>query len=212
MIDAQTPAQTIARPRNPRRNKEMTLLNDRPEHELTHAPAGVSPASPLASLRMFARYKAWANGITYTAVRALPDGEALRPRQTRFGNMVHTLNHVYVIDDIFKAHLQGTKHGYTARNTKDTPPLEDLWRSVQAMDAWYIDYADALTEQDLGEMIHFEFVGGGDGAMTREEMLLHIVNHGTYHRGFVADMLFQAGAASPANDLPVFLRDAYRRS
>jgi uncharacterized damage-inducible protein DinB len=190
----------------------MNLLNDRSENELPHAPVGVSPASPLASVRMLARYKAWANGITYSAVRSLPDGEALRPRPTRFGNMVHTLNHVYVIDDIFKAHLQRAKHGYTARNTQDTPALDDLWRAVQAMDAWYVDYADALTERELGEMIHFEFVGGGDGAMTREEMLLHIVNHGTYHRGFVADMLYQARAASPANDLPVFLRDVYRAS
>jgi uncharacterized damage-inducible protein DinB len=190
----------------------MNLLNEGPENELAHAPVGVSPASPLASVRMLVRYKAWANSLTYSTVLSLPEGEALRSRPTRFGNMVHTLNHVYVIDDIFKAHLQGAKHGYTARNTKDTPPLEDLWRAVQAMDAWYVGYADALTERDLREMIHFEFVGGGEGAMTREEILLHIVNHGTYHRGFVGDMLFQVPAASPANDLPVFLRDVYRIS
>ncbi len=30
----------------------------------------------------------------------------------RFGNMVHTLNHVYVVDDIFRHHLQRKKHGH----------------------------------------------------------------------------------------------------
>lgn len=75
--------------------------------------------------------------------------------------------------------------------------------------AWYVEYADALSTRQLHEVIRFEFVGGGEGAMTREEILLHVVNHGTYHRGFVGDMLYQVAAASPANDLTVFLRDAY---
>jgi uncharacterized damage-inducible protein DinB len=34
-------------------------------------------------------------------------------------------------------------------------------------------------------------VGGGDGAMTRGQILLHLVNHTSYHRGFVADLFYQ---------------------
>jgi uncharacterized damage-inducible protein DinB len=188
----------------------MNMSTDSVEKGLKHISSGGTATDPLASVRMLVRYKAWANNITYSTVLALPDGEALRPRPTRFGNMVHTLNHIYVIDDIFKAHLEGRKHGYTARNTKNTPPLEELWQAVRTIDAWYMDYVDMLTEQSLHEMIHFEFVDGGQGAMTREEIVLHVINHGTYHRGFVGDMLYQVPAASPANDLPVFLRDVYR--
>lgn len=168
--------------------------------------------SALATVQMLVRYKAWANGITFPAVMALPDGEALRPRPTRFGNMVHTLNHAYVVDDIFRAHLEGRRHGYTARNTDHTPPLAELWEAVQAMDRWYVDFADGLSARELGEVVRFEFMGGGQGAMTREEILLHVVNHGTYHRGFVGDMLYQVPASSPANDLPVFLRDAFHQA
>ena len=39
------------------------------------------------------------------------------------------------------------------------------------------------------------------------EMLLHVVNHKTYHRGYVAQMLYQASVRPPTMDLPVFLRD-----
>ena len=163
--------------------------------------------SALATVRMLTRYKAWANEVTFGAVLALPPGEAERPRPTRFGDMVHTLNHTYVIDDIFRAHLQGRTHGYTSRNTERPPKLADLWAAVQAMDRWYVAYADGLTEQALGETVRFRFVDGGEGALTREQILLHVVNHGTYHRGFVGDMLYQVPAASPANDLPVFLRE-----
>lgn len=170
-----------------------------------------SPASATDTLKMLVRYKAWANGLTFDSVMNLPEGEALRPRQTRFGNMVHTLNHVYVVDDIFRHHLQGRKHHYTARNTEHPSPLGDLWNAVQSMDRWYIDLVDSWSAEDLSRVVHFEFVGGGQGAMTQEEIVLHLVNHATYHRGFVGDMLYQVSVTPPSNDLPVFIRDHYRK-
>lgn len=160
--------------------------------------------------RMLTRYKAWANEITFSTVAALPEGEATKPRPTLFKNMVHTLNHPYVIDCVFQAHLEGRAHGFTARNTPDHPPLDDLRRAVQAMDRWYIELGDRLSHQELGEAIRFQYIGGGDGVMTRGEILLHLVNHATYHRGFVGDMLNQASVKPPATDLTVFLRDVHR--
>ena len=163
----------------------------------------------IENIRMLTKYKAWADDITFSAVSSLPKGEATKLRKTRFGNMVHTLNHVYVIDDIFKAHLLGEAHSYTARNTENTPSLADLWTLQKEMDKWYIDYADSISEEKLSEIVNFKFVGGGEGSMSRTDMVLHVVNHSTYHRGFVGDMIYQVPAISPANDLPVFLRDAY---
>jgi len=65
--------------------------------------------------RMLARYNAWANRLIFDAVAALPPGEATRERKSLFKNMVHTLNHNYVIDRIWQAHLEGREHGYAAR-------------------------------------------------------------------------------------------------
>ncbi|WP_232443182.1 DinB family protein [Burkholderia ubonensis] len=126
------------------------------------------------------------------------------------GDMVHTLNHVYVVDDIFRHHLQGKKHTYTSRNTDHTPAVSDLWKAVQEMDRWYIDLVDTWSDADLAKAVHFEFVGGGEGVMTREQIVLHVVNHATYHRGFVGDMMYQVPFAPPSNDLPVFIRGHYR--
>jgi uncharacterized damage-inducible protein DinB len=96
-----------------------------------------------------------------------------------------------------------------ARNTPDHPPLAELWRLQQEIDAWYIAWSDALTDAALAETIHFTFVGGGEGALTRGEILLHIFNHTTYHRGFVAQMFCEIPARPPTTDLPVYLRDAH---
>ncbi|HTP60507.1 MAG TPA: DinB family protein [Burkholderiales bacterium] len=153
------------------------------------------------------RYNAWANKLIFDAVAALPPGEAEKPRKSLFKNMVHMLNHNYVIDRIFQAHLEGRGHGYTSRNTPGHPPLADLWRDQQAVDAWYIAKYDALTEAELQVTVPFTFVGGGEGAMTRTEILLHLFNHTSYHRGFVAEMFYGMGLRPPTTDLPVFLRD-----
>ncbi|HEY9445887.1 MAG TPA: DinB family protein [Burkholderiales bacterium] len=158
--------------------------------------------------RTLTRYNAWANGIVFEAVAGLPEGEATKERQSVFKNMVHTLNHIYVIDRIFQAHLEGREHGYTARNTPTHPSLAQLWQAQQAVDAWYVDWSDHLTAPQLEEQIAFTFVGGGEGRMSRAEILLHLVNHTSFHRGFVGEMLCKLPVRAPATDFTVFLRDA----
>jgi uncharacterized damage-inducible protein DinB len=37
--------------------------------------------------------------------------------------------------------------------------------------------------------------------------MLHVVNHTSYHRGFVADMFYQIPQRPPLTDIPVFLRE-----
>ena len=164
-------------------------------------------AAGLGSARMLARYNAWANRLIFDAVAALPEGEATKERGSLFKNMVHTLNHNYVIARIWQAHLEGREHGFAARNTKDHPPLGELHAAQQAIDRWYLGWADSLTEAALGENVSFTLIGGNRGVMTRSEILLHVVNHTTYHRGFVADMFYQVPARPPTTDLPVFLRE-----
>ena len=161
----------------------------------------------LRNVRTLTRYIAWTNNKIYDAVAALPEGEATKPRRSVFKNIVHTLNHVYVIDLIFQAHLEGREHGFTARNTPDHPPLDELRRKQRALDYWYIAWSDRLTESALERNVHFTFVGGGEGVMTCAEIVIHLANHTTYHRGYIADMLYQVPAHPTTTDLTVFIRD-----
>lgn len=161
----------------------------------------------IRNLRMLTRYSAWANARLFDALARLPAGEATARRVTGFGNMVSTLSHAMVVDRIWQAHLEGRPHGYTSRNTATEPALATLHDDQTALDQWYIAYAEGLTDAAHDEVVNFQFVDGGAGAMTRGGILLHIVNHKTYHRGYVADMLYQAGGRPPSMDLPVFLRE-----
>lgn len=161
----------------------------------------MTPVSKLA------RYKRWADALMLADIAAAPHEEAILSRPTRWENMIRTMNHVRVVDDLFRAHLTGSAHPYTYRNTDETPPLDELRKMMAALDDWYVEYADGL-DAAADEVVRFRFLDGGEGALTREEMILHVVNHATYHRGLVSDMMYQAGRVPSTNDLPVFLAEA----
>ncbi|MGS2717319.1 DinB family protein [Eionea flava] len=156
------------------------------------------------------KYKSWANNITFSALSSVDDVELYKNRQTHFKNILMTLNHVYVVDDIFKSHLLSKKHGYSSRNTDTCSSFSRLWEQQKVIDNWYIDFISALEEGSIADQINFEFVGGGDGTMSIAEIVFHIVNHGTYHRGFVSDLMYQIPVTPPANDMTVYLRDIYK--
>ncbi|MDP3845964.1 MAG: DinB family protein [Pseudomonas sp.] len=152
------------------------------------------------------RYKAWADEFFLPVVAGLPESELVAPRPIIFGSLIRTLNHSYLMDYVWQSNLLGRPHGLTTRNPVDHPPIEDFVVAQLTMDTWYVDYADSLPHDQLGEMVKFEFIGGGIGAMSRGDILLHVVNHNTYHRGQVADMLYQLNVIPPTTDLPVFLQ------
>jgi len=160
----------------------------------------------LRNLRILVRYSAWAHARLLEALAAMPQAE-LEASGPGAGSIVRTLNHMHVVDLIWRAHLEGKAHGFTARNTDELPAFQSLRQAQSALDAWFVAYAQAITPGAQDETVRFTFVDGGEGAMTRGEMLLHVVNHKTYHRGYVAEMLYRNGRKPPTMDLPVFLRD-----
>jgi uncharacterized damage-inducible protein DinB len=170
-----------------------------------HARDGWQPVPCMSDLSMLTRYKAWADGALLAAVRALPEAELTAPQPIVFGSLLRTLHHVQAMDAVWRAHLLGEPHGYATRDPEDCPALDALAARQAELDRWYVDYAEALSDT-ADETVAFEFIGGGRGALSRREILLHVVNHATYHRGHVADMLYRFGVAPPTTDLPVFLR------
>lgn len=156
------------------------------------------------------KYKSWVNNITFSAISDISEFEISKKRDTNYNDILSTLNHIYVIDDIFKSHLLNQTHAYTSRNTKKCPDFQNLWNQQKLIDQWYIDFISTLNKKELNKIVSFEFVGGGLGRMSIIEIIFHIVNHGTYHRGFVSDMMYQIPSIPPQNDYTIYIRDVYR--
>ena len=117
------------------------------------------------------------------------------------------LNHQFVVDRIFAAHLSGRAHGYAATNTPETPTLDDLAAAVAESDRWYVDYAASLAPEALSERIAFTFTDGRNGSMSREEMLVHVATHAGYHRGAVGRVVSQLSTAPPRDTFTVYLHE-----
>jgi uncharacterized damage-inducible protein DinB len=158
----------------------------------------------MGALSELLRYKAWANDLVFTALAKLPEDQLSAPRPIVFGSILRTLNHVYSMDVVWRANLEGRPHGFSTRNPPTSPPFPALQAAQKDIDAWYVAYAGDLKDEE--QPVNFTFIGGGPATLSRRDILLHVVNHGTYHRGNVAAMMYTLGVPPPATDLPVFLR------
>lgn len=162
----------------------------------------------IRDIRMLTRYTAWANERLFECLSGLAASVLDAPRPGRKKGITGILGHAYVVDRIWKGHLEGVAHGFTSRNLEEPMPVGALRSAQGALDQWFIAYVDSQPEHALAQEIEFQFVDGGSGTMSRGDILLHVVNHKTYHRGYVADMLYESGSRPPTMDLPVFLRDS----
>jgi len=76
-------------------------------------------------------------------------------------------------------------------------PLVEEMRRVNSRRAAYLR---GLTDGDLNATLTFTFMSGKPGAHRLSDLLVHVANHSTYHRGQVASMLRQAGVVPASTD------------
>src|SRR5881409_1609902 len=119
----------------------------------------------LSALKSLFACKAWANSELFELLQTLSASHA-----EQLHTCLRTLNHIYVVDRIFRAHLGGEPRPFQATNTKETPSLEQLRSDAEATDAWYANYVSTLSAPALAETVAFTFTDGDAGRMSREEI------------------------------------------
>lgn len=152
-------------------------------------------------LRLF-QYKAWADDQLLGALKR--HGE-----ETPVARLAaKALGHSYVVDRIFAAHLRRQRHAYTSANLSELPRLGDFSADLRKSDREYVEYVSTLDGALLAEQIDFEFTDGASGRMSREEMLVHVINHGTGHRGQVSAVMLLNSLPSAKDGFTTFLHEA----
>ena len=149
-------------------------------------------------------YKRWANAellaLGERQLHQLPDNDA------EF--FVRILNHTTVVDSLFISRLAGEAEHYSADNTRETPTLAELKARIEQNDAWLVDFAQRATADELQRVISFRFTDGDRGELSVEEVLLHLLTHGSNHRGMASRTLAIHGLERPRDTFTRYLHEA----
>ncbi|MDX2268865.1 MAG: DinB family protein [Bryobacter sp.] len=147
-------------------------------------------------------FSLWASLQVLEAARSLPEDALQLDRGNSFGGILSTLAHIFQADRLWLKRFQnpGQAAGTLAQPGESfhLDLLAEQWPGVLR------DFATWTKEQSpeaLAEPLHWINLKGEAKSEKRYKILLHIVNHGTYHRGQVVTMLKQAGVAVPSTDL-----------
>ena len=124
------------------------------------------------------------------------------------------LNHMVIVEELFRARIQGNIPPHCNTNSDRLPELVDLENRLDESGLWYMDGLETLSYEQLTRNIDFIFVDGLNGRMSILEILFHIINHGTYHRSAVGHRLEQEMYSRPADTFTMYLHseDMERRS
>ena len=153
------------------------------------------------TLQRLFRYKAWANDELLTRLAKL--GSELQIT----GLAIKALSHTYVVDRIFAAHIRREAHSYTSANLGEMPTLESLSADIRKSDLEYVEYLSAIDSELLAEQIDFTFTDGAPGRMSREEMLMHVITHGTGHRGQVSAVMLLNAIPAAKDGFTTYLHE-----
>lgn len=116
-----------------------------------------------------------------------------------FTGILQTLNHIWAIEEVWSADLFKNKdfiNRYGVPITSSTEVFDGLLNRSTKISA----FVNQLSEEDLNEKIALEkpwFTAN----LTLAEYLVHVFNHGTYHRGQIVTMAHNLGIAEiPSTD------------
>ena len=71
-------------------------------------------------VRMMTHYMAWANTTMFNSVSRISDTEIVKERQTLFGNIAHTFNHILVVQNIFHG-ISGLQKSLKISSSAENP-------------------------------------------------------------------------------------------
>lgn len=155
-----------------------------------------------------AKYNAWANARLYGMARDLPDESYRRNVGAFFGSLHGTLNHLLGTDRIWMHRFTGTGDPPKTLDEilfEDLPSLE-LARREQ--DTRIVQYIDGLSDSDIRKDVAYVMTNGKPQRYPLEDLLAHLFNHQTHHRGQAHTILTLLGITEPQSlDLSAMLRE-----
>jgi len=155
-------------------------------------------------IRLHVDYTAWASARLLDAASNLSEEELTRDFKTADRTVLDTLVHVFAADRVWLSRIQGApRTTFVDPEDKSMAALEKEWPALHQR---WKDWASALTDGDTTAKIAFNDFRGNPYELPVWQIMMHVVNHGTHHRGQVAGFLRAMGHQPPPLDMTAYYR------
>jgi uncharacterized damage-inducible protein DinB len=156
------------------------------------------------TLRQHLDYTAWASKRLLDAAAELTEDEQKRDFQTSDKCVLDTLAHTFAADRIWLERIQGNvRSTFISAQDRHLPTLSTAWPEVQ--EKWK-QWAAPLTDRDFLDNVAYRDLKGNPYETPLWQIVLHVVNHGTHHRGQVSGFIRALGYQPPPLDLIAYYR------
>lgn len=160
------------------------------------------------ALKMY-NYHVWANGVIIDRLKELPKEIYHKEIQSGFSSVPKVLSHIYLTDYAWFDIISGKSMNDAMAFTNQLREQVET-KSIEEMKKIFLDLAErnkALlnSQEDIEKLIVVENPYAGLLETSISESVLHVVTHGSYHRGNIATMLRQMGHTSVMQDFGLYL-------
>jgi uncharacterized damage-inducible protein DinB len=146
---------------------------------------------------MMASYNAWANARLFRMAGALADELYRKEVGAYFKSLHGTLNHLLVADRIWMRRLTGVGDQPDKLNATLFDDLSSLRAARVEEDSRIIEFVRGLAEPAFEEFLDYRMLNGAPQRQRRREILAHLFNHQTHHRGQAHAIVTVLGVAEP---------------
>jgi uncharacterized damage-inducible protein DinB len=158
-------------------------------------------------IRMQIDYNYWARDRVLASAEQLPPEQLSRNLGSSFGSVLATLLHMQSAEWIWYRRWRGESPTARADQTHlgTVDAVRDAWRPLERDIRAFVE---GLGPAGLARVIDYKTLEGQPASSAYWQMIVHVVNHGSYHRGQVATMLRQLGVnPAQSTDMIVFFRE-----
>jgi uncharacterized damage-inducible protein DinB len=151
-------------------------------------------------------YTSWANHRVLRAVALLSVEEFRRDLGSSHGGVRGTLVHTLGAEWIWLERWKGVSptRGFDEAEFKDVIAIRDRWVSIEEHRASWLR---GLKKDDPSERVRYKNLQGQVYESPLWQLVQHVANHSTYHRGQLITMLRQLGAKPAVTDMVVWDRE-----
>lgn len=151
-------------------------------------------------------YTWWANARVLALAETLSAEEFARPLGGSFPSVRETLAHMYSSEWIWFERWQGRSPASLPPG-EDPSTLADLREKWAAVEANQRAFVAGLTQASVNAALSYRNVKGDPFSHVLEDVLIHVVNHATHHRGQAVTMVRQLGKPAQTTDFLVYIRE-----